>query len=160
MQSLAIGEYPGGTPWGGECLDIPSALNMKATKDIKLTNLYVYNNMAQISECTVNLTSMGMTVDQTWSPGEDFIELQEGSEIALHITLADKDLTEREYAKNMVLILEYEQDGETYCDSMDIQIIRRREPYEVYLWAFEGVNTQAYYQQFLNIARSVTFEGE
>lgn len=160
MQTLAIGEYPGGTPWGGECLDILSALNMKVKKDIKITDLYIYNNMAQISECTVNLTSMGMTVDQKWLPGEETMELQEGDEIIFSITLQDKDLTKREYAKNMVLILEYEQDGETYCDNMDIQIIRRREPYEVYLWAFEGVNTQAYYQQFLNIAKSVTFGGE
>jgi hypothetical protein len=159
-QSLAIGEYPGGTPWGGEYLDISSDLNMKVKKNIKLKDLYIYNNKAKISACAVNVTSMGMTVDQTWSPGTDTMELQEGSEITLHITLADKDLTEREYAKNMVLILEYEQDGETYCNSMDIQVIRRREPYEVYLWAFEGVNTQAYYQQFLNIARSVTFGGE
>ena len=160
VQSLAICEYPGGSPWSVEFLDLPSSLSMKVKKNIKLKDLYIYNNAAEISECTVNLTSMGMTVDQKWLPGEDTMELQEGDEIIFSITLQDKDLTEREYAKNMVLILEYEQDGETYCDSMDIQIIRCREPYEVYLWAFEGVNTQTYYQQFLNIARSVTFEGE
>ena len=160
VQSLAIGEYPGGSPWSVEYLALPSSLSIKVKKDIKLKDLYIYNNAAEISECTVILTSMGMTVDQVWSPGEDTLELQEGNEITLNITLADKDLTEREYAKNMVLILEYEQDGETYCGNMDIQIIRRREPYEVYLWAFEGVNTQAYYQQFLNIAKSVTFGEE
>ena len=160
VQSLAIGEYPGGSPWSVEFLDLPSSLSIKVKKDVKLKDLYIYNNMAQISECTVNLTSMGMTVDQTWSPGGDTMEVQEGDEIIFNIILQDKDLTEREYAKNMVLILEYEQDGETYCESMEIQIIRRREPYEVYLWAFEGVNTQAYYTQFLNIAKSVTFEGE
>ena len=160
MQSLAIGDYPGGTPWRGEHLDISTPLDITAKKDVKIKDLYIYNNVAEISECTVNLTSMGVTVDQAWSPGEDTIELLEGDEITFYITLADTDLTKREYAKNLVLILEYEQDGETYCDHMDIQIIRRREPYELYLWAFEGINTQAYYQQYLNVVSSVTFEGE
>lgn len=77
-----------------------------------------------------------------------------------YITIADQKLTQREYQNNLVLILEYEQDGETYCESLGIQIMRRHEPYEVSLWAFEGVDTQSYYQQFLNVANSVSFGGE
>lgn len=157
---LAISEYPGGTPWSSEYLEISAPIAIEAKEKITIKNLYVYNNTAEIAKCIVNLTSMDVSVDQAWSPGTDTIELQEGDNLTFYITIQDKALMKREYEKNMVLICEYEQEGETYCCSIDVQVIRRREPYEVFLWAFEGVNTQAYYQQYFNIVNSVTFEGE
>lgn len=159
MQTLSIAEYPGGTPWGTECMEISAPITITAKQNVKIKNLFFYNNTVEISKCIVLLNSMGAAVDLVWSPNKDAIDLQNGDQITFYITIKDEDLTSREYAKNLALILEYEQDGETYCDNMDIQIIRRREPYEVFLWAFQQVNTQAYYQQFLNIAKRATFVG-
>lgn len=159
-ESIAIGDHPAETPWSDEYLELLTGIDFKAKADITIKDLYFYNDAAEISDCSVNLTSMGMTVNQTWSPGEETLELLEGDEVSFRITIADQKLTQREYQNNLVLILEYEQDGETYCYYLSVQILRRHEPYEVSLWAFEGVDTQSYYQQFLNVAKSVSFGGE
>ena len=158
VRGLAIADYPAGTPWNTGSMDISAPIDIDVLQDVVIKDLYFYDDAAEIPECTVKLTSMGMTMDQLWLPGTDPLTLQAGDQVTLkNITIADEDLTKREYAKNLVMIIEYEQDGKTYCEHMDIQLIRRAEPYEVYLWAFKHVNTQAYYQQFLNIVRSVNF---
>ena len=159
-QTLAISEHPGGTPWGTGYLDISADFTLTAVQSVQIKDLYFYNSDAKISKCAVERTSGGMAMDQLWTPGEDTIDLREGDSVSFHVTIQDEDLKKREYAKNLVLICEYEQDGETYCENMDLQVIRRRTPYEVYLWAFEQVDTQSYYQQFYNIVTSLAFMGE
>lgn len=157
---LALGEYPAGTPWGDGHLELSTGIRIRINQDVVLKDLYIYNDMAQIAECTVTLTSGGMTLDQQWTPGAETLELQGGSEASFYITFADEDLTQREYGKTMELFLEYEQDGETYATNVGLQLIRRRLPYEVYLWAFQGVDTQSYYQQYLNVVLNLNFEEE
>lgn len=159
-ETIAISGHPAETPWSDEYLELLADIDFKAEANITIKDLYFYNDAAKISDCSLNLTSMGMSVNQTWSPGEETLELLEGDEVIFDITIADQKLTQREYQNNLVLILEYEQNGETYCSYLSVQILRRHEPYEVSLWAFEGVDTQSYYQQFLNVANSVSFEGE
>lgn len=159
-QTLAISEYPGGTPWGTGYLDVSANIIFKATKNIKIKDLYFYNSDTKISKCAVELTSGGMAMDQLWTPGEDTIDLREEDSVSFHITIWDDDLENREYAENLVLICEYEKDGKTYCENIDLQVIRRRTPYEVYLWAFEQADTQSYYQQFYNIVTSLAFMEE
>lgn len=157
---LALGEYPAGTPWGDGYLELSTGIRIRINQDVVLKDLYIYNDMAQIAECTVTLTSGGMTLDQQWTPGAETLELQGGSEASFYITFADEDLTQREYGKTMELFLEYEQDGETYATNVSLQLIRRRLPYEVHLWAFQGVDTQSYYQQYLNVVLNLNFEEE
>lgn len=159
-QTMAISEHSGGTPWGTGYLDISADIILTAEKNIQIKDLYFYNSDTKISKCAVELTSGGMAMDQLWTPGEDTIDLWEGDSVSFHITIWDDDLENREYAENLVLICEYEQDGKTYCENMDLQVIRRRTPYEVYLWAFEQADTQSYYQQFYNIVTSLAFMEE
>ena len=159
LQQMGV-SAPGGTPWSTDSINLENLMTMTADDAVSIKNLYIYDNIAEISRCTANLTNGNFAINTEWLPGEDTIELKAGDTLSFDILLKDKDLTNREYGKNMMLICEYEVDGQIYCVQEDIQIFRERELYEVYLWAFKNIDTQGYYQQYFNICSRINFEEE
>ena len=72
--------------------------------------------------------------------------LREGEKVTGTVSIADKNINAAEYGNSLVFLLEFDRGGESSVLVCSFSLFRRRNPQEIYLWAFQKADVEAYYE--------------
>lgn len=134
------------SPWYPYAMTV-EAVNFNVDEDVVLSNAYFYGDAtAQIASMELTITSpSGNQISSLWESGET-LQLRKGEKVTGVVNFGDTDLNSAEYGSSTVLVLEFDRGEEKTTLLCGLSLFRRRNPQEVYLWAFKNADIQSYYQ--------------
>lgn len=135
-----------GSAWYPQAVMI-DAIDFDVNEETALTNIYFYgDSSAKVDNVELNITSeSGQVITTAWKQGTP-LQLRKGERVTGTISIIDEALYCAEYGSSLVLMLEFDQSGEKTFLTTSFSLFRRRNPQEVYLWAFKGADVQGYYE--------------
>ena len=135
-----------GSAWYPYAMSV-EAVMFDVDEDVVLTNAYFYGDAtAQITGIDMTVTSDSeKKITTLWKPGES-LQLRKGESVSGLVNFGDENLNAAEYGSSTVLVLECDRGEEKTVLLCSLSLFRRRNPQEVYLWAFKNANVQSYYQ--------------